>query len=402
MSWPSAPLGSVATLERDGENPSALHCETRYVGLEHIDGDGIIASAATVGTAELKSTKFRFCEDHILYGKLRPYLRKIARPGFAGVCSTDIIPIRPGGAIDRGYLFHFLRTPQMVDLATSRCTGANLPRLNPSQLEAFEIPLPPLPEQKGIAAVLDASDALRAKRRESIERLDSLIQATFLEMFGNPAQGWSLTTVGQIAAETPSSIRTGPFGSQLLHSEFTDDGIRVLGIDNAVANEFRDGAQRFISPEKYEQLRRYTVVPGDVLITIMGTCGRCAIVPDGVGTAINTKHLCCITLDQQKCLPRFLHAYFLRHPVAQHYLRSQTKGAIMEGLNMGIIKGMPISLPPLDNQRHFASIVESIEQQRARLQAHLAELDTLFASLQSRAFSGELNASSVLRQDVPA
>ena len=58
MSWPSAPLGSVATLERDGENPSALHCETRYVGLEHIDGDGIIASAATVGTAELKSTKF--------------------------------------------------------------------------------------------------------------------------------------------------------------------------------------------------------------------------------------------------------------------------------------------------------------------------------------------------------
>jgi type I restriction enzyme S subunit len=260
------------------------------------------------------------------------------------------------------------------------------------RLRALAVPLPPLPEQKRIAAILDAADALRAKRRESIEQLDSLVQATFLEMFGDTSNEWELATVDQLAAATPSSIRTGPFGSQLLHSEFTDEGVCVLGIDNAVANEFREGAPRFISPAKYEELRRYTVIPGDVLITIMGTCGRCAIVPDGIGTAINTKHLCCITLQKTRCLPRFLHAYFLRHPVAQHHLRSQTKGAIMEGLNMGIIKKMPVSLPPLDLQTRFASIVESIEQQKARLKAHLAELDTLFVSLQSRAFNGELVA----------
>jgi type I restriction enzyme S subunit len=398
MSWPLVTLNSVAALERDGETPSALSPETRYVGLEHVDGDGAIAIIATVGTAEPKSTKFRFSEDHILYGKLRPYLRKIARPGFAGVCSTDIIPIRPTSAIDRGYLFHFLRSPKMVALATSRCTGANLPRLSPSQLEAFEVPLPPLPEQKRIAAILDAADALRAKRRESIEQLDSLVHVTFLEMFGATLSNWEQTTVDQLAAAAPSSVRTGPFGSQLLHSEFTDEGVRVLGIDNAVANEFREGAPRFISLAKYEQLRRYTVIPGDVLITIMGTCGRCAIVPEGIGAAINTKHLCCITLDKKRCLPRFLHAYFLRHPVAQHHLRSQTKGAIMEGLNMGIIKALPVGLPPIDLQTRFASIVESIEQQKARLKAHLVELDSLFASLQSRAFGGEQCSGAVSLQ----
>ena len=199
-----------------------------------------------------------------------------------------------------------------------------------------------------------------------------------------------MVTVEAVASSQSGAIRTGPFGSQLLHSEFVDEGIRVLGIDNAVANEFRKGEPRFITAKKYEQLRRYTVRPGDVLITIMGTCGRCAVVPDSISTAINTKHVCCVTLDHGRCLPEFMHAYFLEHPIARRYLERSAKGAIMSGLNMGIIKALPIPAAPLDLQHRFAAIVHSVEQQKTRQRAHLAELDTLFASLQSRAFRGDL------------
>ena len=287
-------------------------------------------------------------------------------------------------------LRYLVRVLENFDV-TPWITGSTRAKLTKAGASKIQIPLPPLAEQKRIAAILDAADALRAKRREALAQLDTFLQSTFLDMFGDPVKsGWTMATVDAVASRQSGAIRTGPFGSQLLHSEFVDEGIRVLGIDNAVANEFREGEPRFITAQKYEQLRRYTVRPRDVLITIMGTCGRCAVLPDGIGTAINTKHLCCITLDHGKCLPEFMHAYFLEHPIARRYLERNAKGAIMSGLNMRIIKALPIPAAPLDLQHRFAAIVQSVDQQRTRQRAHLAELDTLFASLQSRAFQGDL------------
>ncbi len=84
------------------------------MGLEHLDSEGGIDCVETVGSADLKSNKFRFTNRHVLFGKLRPYLRKIAKPEFTGICSTDIIPIRPKEGLLRDYLFYYLRTPAMV------------------------------------------------------------------------------------------------------------------------------------------------------------------------------------------------------------------------------------------------------------------------------------------------
>lgn len=290
------------------------------------------------------------------------------------------------------YLFRWFSSDHTQ--ATVRSFGqqtTNISNLNFDRCLKLPIPLPSLPEQRRIVEILDKADSLRAKRRAARAQLDTLAESIFLDMFGNPdAQDWPMSTVAGVAAQADGAMRTGPFGSQLLHSEFVDEGVAVLGIDNVVHNEFRWAQRRFISERKYRELARYTVQPGDVLITIMGTCGRCAVVPEDIPKAINTKHICCITVDRAKCLPVFLHAYFLLHPIARRHLAQKAKGAIMEGLNMGIIKEMPIPLAPLALQKVFAARMDKVSELRESSKSAIAECDALFRSLQHRAFRGGL------------
>jgi type I restriction enzyme S subunit len=117
-------------------------------------------------------------------------------------------------------------------------------------------------------------------------------------------------------------------------------------------------------------------------------------VPDDIPTAINTKHLCCITLDRSKCLPGYLHAYFLYHPLAQEFLARHAKGAIMAGLNMGLIKELPVLLPPLKRQGELVTALDSLREETQHLaslyERKLAALEALKKSLLHQAFTGQL------------
>lgn len=291
--------------------------------------------------------------------------------------------------LDPGYLRHLL--PAELKRLEDQTPFATVKHLSVNRLRSIEVTLPPIWEQRRIAAILDRADALGRRRRASLEALGALRKAAFHSALGaEVANSWPVVKVEDVAAKGKGSIRTGPFGSQLLHSEFVDEGIAVLGIDNAVHNEFRWGEERYITLEKYAKLKRYTVHPGDVLVTIMGTCGRVAVVPGDIPTAINTKHLCCITVDRDRCLPKFLHASLLWQPISRSHMQRSTKGAIMSGLNMGIVKATPLLLPPIEVQGRIVEELDTIDGERERHERSLQTLDDLFYSLQSRAFSGRL------------
>lgn len=292
-------------------------------------------------------------------------------------------------ALDARFLYHWFSSPRIQ--ATVRNTAnqtTNIANLNLRLCEALQLPLPPLDEQRRIAAILDQADAIRAMRCQSLTHLDDLAKVTFLDMFGGFSGQY--LTVADVAEPVKGSIRTGPFGSQLLHSEFVDRGIAVLGLDNVVGNSFTWGERRYITREKYSSLSRYTVHPGDVLVSIMGTCGKCIVVPADIGEAINTKHICAITVDDSRILPEFLRSAFLWHPRSRRHLMQQTKGSIMDGLNMGIIKAMPVPLPDIKLQKQFVDQLSAIGELRSSADASQTREDELFTSLQSDAFRGEL------------
>jgi type I restriction enzyme S subunit len=368
-----------------------------YVRAANVGWGGLLlddVKAMNFTDSEMKV--YRLNPGDLLLGEASGSPKEVGKPavwnGEIEDCAfqNTLLRVRPRGA-DPGYLCHFFMHEAQSGNFASQSKGVGIHHLGRETLASWLVPYPPLDEQQRIARILDQADAVRAKRRATLDHLNILKKSIFLEMFAGPeSEEWPLSTIEDVADPSKGSIRTGPFGSQLLHSEFVDDGVAVLGIDNAVENQFRWSKLRYISLTKYKRLARYTVHPGDVVITIMGTCGRCAIVPDDIPLAINTKHLCCITLDWTTCLPTFLHSYFLYHPTARLYLRQAAKGAVMDGLNMAIIRHLPLRLPPLPLQESYGRRIIAIESAEVALRKSRVALDDLFASVQSRAFRGEL------------
>jgi type I restriction enzyme S subunit len=166
----SAVVWSVSAKADPAENRNA-----RYVGLEHIvSGESQLRG---VGKAsDVKSTKSKFLPGDILYGKLRPYLNKVATPDFPGICSTDILVLRPEKQIENGFVEAVLRTDRFIDFATKSSSGINLPRTSFEKIAPFEFWLAPAKEQRRIAAKLRRLLTRERKLRKQLEALPALIQ----------------------------------------------------------------------------------------------------------------------------------------------------------------------------------------------------------------------------------
>jgi len=292
-----------------------------------------------------------------------------------------IVRAKPG-EIDPTFLYRWLASEgsQAAIRACGRQT-TNISNLSVPQFLALPIYVPNPVDQQRIAAVFDKADSLSRKRREAIRLADEFLRSAYLELAKKHP---SRTSIESVLADIPNAARTGPFGSQMLVSEFTQSGIPVLGIDNVVSNSFTWGARRFVSREKYAELERYTVRPGDVMVTIMGTTGRVAVAPDDLPLCISTKHLCTLSLNQQEMRPLFLWACLRWDPEVRAQTQRESKGAIMEGWNMGIVKGLMVSQPPLDAQLTFESLLARIGR-FSRSAGHAAdETDKLVASLSAK------------------
>ena len=175
--WETLSLKEVANIERNLIQAHEIREGSIYIGLEDIDGSGRFLKVKPVMVNGIASSKFRFDSGCILYGKLRPYLRKIAMPDFQGVCSTDILPIRPRESMEKTFLFYLLRNEHMIEMATSKCSGANLPRVSPKTLSEFKIISPPVSEQKKFSMLVSDMTRIYGALEKFIAHIDHLFNS---------------------------------------------------------------------------------------------------------------------------------------------------------------------------------------------------------------------------------
>jgi type I restriction enzyme S subunit len=374
-------LSDVATIERDAVDSTAIKTGTLYVGLENIESGGRFVGVRPVDAGELASSKFAFTPQHLLYGKLRPYLAKIARPDFEGICSTDILPVLPGSELDRGYLAWLLLTPEMVAHASSRASGANLPRLSPNTLAEFKIPLLPLTEQRRIVEILDKADALRVKRRTILAQLDTLAQSIFLDMFGDPIanpRNWRTKKLAAMGSLDRGVSRHRPRNAPELLG-----GPYPFVQTGDVANS--GGYIRHYSATYSEAgLRQSKMWPaGTLCITIAANIAKTGI----------------LTFDA--CFPDSVVGFRAEEPGTVEFVRSwlsflqasledKAPESAQKNINLEILRGLDIPAPDVPLRVEFARRIEAVESVKVYGRDMQVGLDTLFGSLQHRAFRGEL------------
>lgn len=380
MKWQVVELGDVAVVDRRTVAPDEILPGTKYVGLEHIRSGGGFITVPVVSVGDIASAKFKFTHEHVLFGKLRPYLAKIEAPSFEGVCSTDILPVLPGASLDKRYLLHYLRQPAIVDLATTRSSGANLPRLNPKELEKFLIPLPPLPEQRRIAAILDHADALRVKRREAIARLDELARSVFVDMFGDPERAApEMVPLGAVSAissgSTPKRSNGALYGG-------TTPWVKT----GEVNNEVIESTEEHLTDEGVRHARLKIYPPGSILVAMYGqgaTRGRVGL----LGVRATTNQACAVIEPNDRILPEFM---FDQLKFSYQRLRGEGRGGNQPNLNGKLVASFPVYVPDLQMQLDYCRKRASLDRSRSSMKAQLAATDSLCSSLQSRAFRGEL------------
>jgi len=351
-------LLEVVDLDAVSVDPQTLAADTPYVGLEHLTTGGGIASYSSIGGSDVASNKFKFDARHVLLGKLRPSLRKVGRPEHAGVCSTDIYPLRPGKRVDRNYLNHFLLHPLVGTWLADRATGANLPRISRSTLSDLQLPLPPLDEQRRIAAILDQADELRVKRRRTLALLDEMQEAAFSSHFDPSATIFRVEQVGQHV-----SLRSGKF---LPRKAMSPGEVPVFG-GNGVNGHHN--VAMFSEPK---------IVVGRV----GAQCGAVHVTPERSWVTDNA--MVC-TWDASA-----LRLDYLADALRFARLNQFAATTDLRQLSASRVAAVPLAVPPLAVQDRYIAIVQRLGGARRSAEAHLARLDELFASLQHRAFTGQL------------
>jgi len=389
--WETVALGDLVEPAKTW-NPTRLPSDEvfGYIDLSAVDQDAKLITAAreiSCGDAPSRARQL-VARGDVLVSTVRPNLNGVARVPDqldGATASTGFCVLRARESkFDGGYLFHWVKSPAFVADMVNKATGASYPAVSDRIIFDSRIPLPPLAEQRRIAEVLDRAEALRAKRRAALAQLDSLTQSLFLDLFGDPATNpkrWPAIQLGDVVFSASDGPHVSP--------DYVDSGIPFLSTRHVRPGGMSWEDLKFISSEEAQiHWRKCKPERGDVLYTKGGTTGIAKVVDWDNPVAIWV-HIALLKTDKSKVEPVWLEA-MLNAPFCYQQSQRLTRGIANRDLGLTRMVTIKMYLPPISLQREFARRVAAIEALKTAQRASLRELDALFATLQHRAFRGEL------------
>ena len=264
----------------------------------------------------------------------------------------------------------------------NRTAFVTVKHLSAKELNKLELQVPSLSEQNRIAITLRRIEQLIDLRNEELKKLDELMRARFIEMFGDPEtnpKSWEQVTLNDVC----SSIVRGPFGSALKKEFFVEPDettYKVYEQKHAIQKSSTIGTY-YVTAEKYNELKRFECCAGDILMSCSGTMGELYQLPEGCERGIINQALCKFTLNE-RILPIFFLVY-----MQQTIGDLETKGSGIKNIAaVSYVKAMPINLPPMKVQKLFATFVTQVDKSKAVIQKSLEEAQLLFDSLMQQYF----------------
>jgi type I restriction enzyme S subunit len=406
---PGWTLASLAELARErGRYGSAAAAQPydaglpRYVRITDIDDTGRLRPDSWASIPE------SLAEPH----RLRPGDLLFARSGATagktylydpddGVCAHGGYLVRFALRDDRcapGFVAQWTLSQTYWTWVRATLRQAAQPNINAAELAALPVPQPPLDEQLAIARILGACDQTIDTSVRILEKLGLVLAGMVRDLLtrgvvpheggrmrdpvvepgafhdtplGRLPRGWQVVPLARLLADVEPAMRSGPFGSELRKADLVAEGIPLLGIDNVQVDEFVPVYRRFVHPEKLDELRRYAVRPGDVLITIMGTVGRSCVVPRHIGEALSSKHIWTLTFDRRRYIPLLASLQFNHAPWVEAHFTRGGQGGTMTAIRSDILRSTLLPVPPIEEQH---CIVLALERLRARIAAERALL----------------------------
>jgi len=282
------------------------------------------------------------------------------------------------------YLFYF------NDL-TKHTTGLTVPKLNQANLRNIKIPLPPLSEQHRIVKILDGVFADVAKAKESAEKnfqnAKELFESYLNNIFANPGKNWEEEKLGKVCG-----FVRGPFGGSLKKSIFKKEGYVVYEQQHAIYNQFTK-VRYFVDEKKFNEMKRFELNPGDLIMSCSGTMGKIAIAPDNIKKGIINQAL--LKLSPSKNLLNIFLKYWMESSVFQDDLNKYTKGAAIKNVvSVKILKEIKLFVPKIQQQKSIVAKLDAVSAETKKLeviyQQKLADLEELKKSVLKKAFCGGL------------